>query len=64
MKRKSAKYGLTIALLMAVLTLCSACGEDKVSMSKSLYVVNETDVTLESLLLDVEGKPLADPLKF
>lgn len=32
-------------------------------MSKTLYVINETDTTLTSLLLDVEGKPLDKPIE-
>lgn len=60
---KNVKKGLMILLITGALVLCSACGGARVSMSKSLYVVNETGVTLTSLTLDVEGKPLEEPIE-
>lgn len=46
-----------------VLSLFSACGEKRKGMSKALYIINDTDVTVTSLLLDVEKKPLDVPIE-
>lgn len=52
------KKKLFIVAMISSLIFMAGCGEKRVSMSKSLYVVNNTDTTLVSLRLNVEDNPL------
>lgn len=63
MKRKITKKILAFVFIITLITMCAACGGNTNSISMSFYISNDTDVTLNSLLLDVEGKPLAEPIE-
>lgn len=63
MKKYFSKGISTIICAAFLLSLMTACGSSRVSMSKSLYVINETDVTLVSLLLTAENPSLDEPIE-
>ncbi len=62
MKKTIGIYGIAM-IIFAVFTLSlTGCGAE-VRMTKTMWVYNQTDVTLNSLILDVDGKPLAEPVE-
>ncbi len=63
MKKNIFKSITTILSIAVLITLTTACGESNVSMSTSLFVGNNTDVTLESLKLTPENPSLSEPVE-
>lgn len=54
---------VSLMMLTGLLAGCRDAVPSRVTMSKSLYVVNQTDSVVTSLTLDVEGTPLAEPIE-
>lgn len=56
--------GMVLMLAMlAMLSLLTACEREPTTISKSLYVFNNADITVVSVLLDVKDKPLKEPIE-
>jgi hypothetical protein len=63
MKKSFKIFGIIAVLLLALALGLANYNGKRASISKSLWVSNETDVTLNSLILDVDGKPLDEPIE-